>query len=162
MLTRSIFHGLRTLSTLLMILLYSCPGAARLTYLVCQRLCCHSLLLRTFVVGTCNNRAEALLILSRGNKRADHRVLNTDIAIDEPCLWWLVVILVVNSAIGLFYYLRIIVAMYRETLREVPLPLPSSALSGNIALAALTLLLLWFGIYPVALIILQFPPYFPV
>lgn len=70
----------------------------------------------------------------------------------SSALWWLVVILVVNSAIGLFYYLRIIVAMYREGLREVPVPLPSSSLSGNIALAALTVLLFWFGAYPATLI----------
>jgi NADH-quinone oxidoreductase subunit N len=68
----------------------------------------------------------------------------------NSALWWLVVVLVVNSAIGLFYYLRIIVAMYRDAKREVPLP--SVSLGGKIALGALTVLLIWLGVYPVTLI----------
>ncbi len=69
----------------------------------------------------------------------------------SSALWWLVAILVINSAIGLFYYLRIIVAMYRDAPR-VPLRPPSPSLSGNFALAALVLLLFWFGVYPASLI----------
>jgi NADH-quinone oxidoreductase subunit N len=60
---------------------------------------------------------------------------------------WLVLIAVVNSAISLFYYMRVVVAMY---MREVPargLALsPSLALHAAILLAALGTLLL--GIYP--------------
>lgn len=68
-------------------------------------------------------------------------------------LWLLVLVLVLTSAIGLFYYLRIIVAMYvaepeesaRVTASRVPL-------AGGIALAVLTLLLVWLGVYPAPLI----------
>jgi NADH-quinone oxidoreductase subunit N len=67
-------------------------------------------------------------------------------------LWWLVLILVVNSGIGLFYYLRIIVAMYKDAPREGQVTVPSVSLTGSIALAALTLLLVWLGIYPATLI----------
>lgn len=69
-------------------------------------------------------------------------------------LWLLVTILVINSAIGVFYYLRIIVVIFsaaseeRKTLR-VPARVPAGA---GLVLAVLTLLLLLFGIYPAPLI----------
>ena len=69
-------------------------------------------------------------------------------------LWWLLVIMVVNSAIGLFYYLRVVVVMYGATAAEVdssPIK-PSLALAGSVALAALSLLLVWLGVYPAPLI----------
>jgi NADH-quinone oxidoreductase subunit N len=61
--------------------------------------------------------------------------------------WALIVVLVVASSIGLFYYLRIVVAMY-ETPREpstASLRLPAA---GAVALAILSGLLLWFGTFP--------------
>jgi len=62
-------------------------------------------------------------------------------------LWLLVIILTVNSALGLYYYLRIIVAVY--TRREEDLTAtPRLSLSGSAVLAGLTLLLVWLGIYP--------------
>jgi len=67
-------------------------------------------------------------------------------------LWWLVFILVVNSGIGLFYYLRIVVAMYKDAPREGQVTVPSLSLTGSVALAALTLLLVWLGVYPATLI----------
>jgi NADH-quinone oxidoreductase subunit N len=67
-------------------------------------------------------------------------------------LWWLVLILVISSGIGLFYYLRIVVAMYRDAPREGQDGVPSLSLTGSVALAALTLLLVWLGIYPATLI----------
>jgi len=66
--------------------------------------------------------------------------------------WVLLFTLVVSSTIGLFYYLRILVAMYaRETGPEraspmLPLPLPAT-----VALAALTGLVLLLGVYPTPL-----------
>jgi NADH-quinone oxidoreductase subunit N len=65
-------------------------------------------------------------------------------------LWIPVLSLVVASAIGLFYYLRVLVAMY------TPLPLPAEAAghsmpampAGTLALAVLIFLLLWLGLYP--------------
>jgi NADH-quinone oxidoreductase subunit N len=67
-------------------------------------------------------------------------------------LWWLVLILVVNSGIGLFYYLRIVVAMYKNAPRAAQGAVPSLSLPGTVALAALTLLLVWLGAYPATLI----------
>lgn len=69
-------------------------------------------------------------------------------------LWLLVTILVINSAIGLFYYLRIIVVIFSAP-SEKPETLlsPSSVPVGaSIVLAALTLLLLLLGVYPAPVI----------
>lgn len=51
-------------------------------------------------------------------------------------------ILVLSSGVGLFYYLRIVVAMYRDA-REGQVGVRSLSLTGSVALAALTLLLVW-------------------
>ena len=64
--------------------------------------------------------------------------------------WWLVFSLVITSTIGLFYYLRIIVAIYASPpagpgASSVAATVPWS---GAAVLAALTLLLFWFGVYP--------------
>jgi NADH-quinone oxidoreductase subunit N len=67
-------------------------------------------------------------------------------------LWLLVIILIVNSAIGLYYYLRIVVAMFRDATNEISVTVPSLSLAGSAALAVLTLLLVWLGVYPVPLI----------
>jgi NADH-quinone oxidoreductase subunit N len=65
-------------------------------------------------------------------------------------LWLLVVMLVINSAIGLYYYIRIIVVMYseRDETAEATTNVPSFALGGGIILAVLLLLLVWFGVFP--------------
>lgn len=64
-------------------------------------------------------------------------------------LWLLVIILVVNSAIGLFYYLRIIGAVYAHPeIGEETAAKPALSLSGSAALAGLTLTLIWLGVYP--------------
>ncbi len=62
-------------------------------------------------------------------------------------LWLLVFILVINSVIGLFYYLRIIVALYERSAEQAA-PLPAHSLPETIVLAVLTVLLVWLGIYP--------------
>ncbi|MGD8625832.1 MAG: NADH-quinone oxidoreductase subunit N [Anaerolineae bacterium] len=65
-------------------------------------------------------------------------------------LWWLVLVLVISSAIGLYYYLRVIVVMYQK----VPQPeeqvaaTPPLPLAAALVLATLIALLLWLGIYP--------------
>jgi len=61
-------------------------------------------------------------------------------------LWLLVASLVINSAIGLYYYLRIIVAMFSPADREIRTD-PTSVVS-SVILTALTLMLLWLGMYP--------------
>ncbi len=62
-------------------------------------------------------------------------------------LWLLVIMLVLNSAIGLFYYLRIIIAMYTLPSEEKAFS-SSLALSGRLVLALLTVMLLWLGVFP--------------
>jgi NADH-quinone oxidoreductase subunit N len=68
-------------------------------------------------------------------------------------LWTLVIILVVTSTIGLYYYLRIIVAMFvqqpdkKDTGPPTPLSLP-----GALTLATLTVLLVWLGVVPAPVI----------
>ncbi len=65
-------------------------------------------------------------------------------------LWLLVIILVLASAIGLYYYLRIVVTMYTRPPEGVRLLLApaGSPLAGNLVLAALTVLLFYVGIFP--------------
>jgi len=66
----------------------------------------------------------------------------------EASLWALVIVLVVNSAIGLFYYLRLVVAMFSQGEAEpAKIPWPAAA-----ALTVVTVLLIWFGIYPQPLV----------
>lgn len=63
-------------------------------------------------------------------------------------LFVLVIILVVNSAVGLFYYLRVIGALYLRpaaTRTRAPLSLP---IGGTIVLIAALILLVWWGVYP--------------
>jgi NADH-quinone oxidoreductase subunit N len=62
-------------------------------------------------------------------------------------LWLLVAALVINSVIGLFYYLRIIIALYSSPGREIPAP-PAVSPAGSAMLAVLTMLLVWLGVYP--------------
>ena len=66
-------------------------------------------------------------------------------------IWTLILILVVSSAIGLFYYLRIVVAIFSdlphtaEKVRPEPFSL---SLVGCYTLFVLAILLVWFGVYP--------------
>ena len=72
----------------------------------------------------------------------------------DASLWLLVVVLVVGSAIGLFYYLRIIATMCEpipEPREAVNTVVPTPAPAGW-TLVVLTLLLFWLGIIPGPLI----------
>jgi NADH-quinone oxidoreductase subunit N len=65
--------------------------------------------------------------------------------------WVLLFTLVVSSTIGLFYYLRILAAMYArpaETDSERNAPVPPLPLQATVALATLTGLVFLLGIYP--------------
>jgi len=66
--------------------------------------------------------------------------------------WALILILVTTSAIGLFYYLRIVVVLYQQPAASdrahEPIPLPAATL----VLAALTVILVWLGVYPTPLL----------
>ena len=69
-------------------------------------------------------------------------------------LWLLVIVMMVTSAIGLFYYLRIIVAMCERVPEAgtTPAAVPAITAAGGWTLAVLTVLLLWLGIAPAPLI----------
>ena len=70
----------------------------------------------------------------------------------EEDLWTLVSVLVLGSAIGLFYYLRLVVVMFDrapERDAEMSWPRPSRVSpSAALALGALALSLVWLGVYP--------------
>ena len=67
-------------------------------------------------------------------------------------LWVLVVILVVGSGIGLYYYLRVASVMFvRQPEGEAAVAAHPSA-AGGLVLGVLSVLLLWFGVYPAPLI----------
>lgn len=77
----------------------------------------------------------------------------------QASLWVLAAILVVNSAIGLYYYLRVVVAVYSPLPEAQPAPttpraaaVPLRAMSASVALSIVTLLVLWLGLYPTPLI----------
>ncbi len=66
--------------------------------------------------------------------------------------WALVIVLVVASAIGLFYYLRLVVVMFSElpdTEAERSWPRPTRLWAGaGLALAILAVSIVWLGVYP--------------
>jgi NADH-quinone oxidoreductase subunit N len=66
-------------------------------------------------------------------------------------LWFLAVILAVNTMISFYYYLRVAFMMFRDAPEgeaAAGRPLPSLSFMGGAALAVLTLLLVWIGVYP--------------
>ncbi|WP_341836711.1 NADH-quinone oxidoreductase subunit N [Chitinophaga pollutisoli] len=65
-------------------------------------------------------------------------------------LWLLLALLVVNSVIGLFYYIRLVAVMFQP--QEGAVVRRRLPFFGMFALSALMALLLWLGIYPSALI----------
>ena len=65
-------------------------------------------------------------------------------------LWLLLVIGVLNSGLAAYYYLRVLVALYSQAPEE-GMTWPSVRAASGIALVALTVLLVVFGIYPTPL-----------
>ncbi|MFB3925414.1 MAG: NADH-quinone oxidoreductase subunit N [Syntrophales bacterium] len=63
-------------------------------------------------------------------------------------LWMPVVMLVINSGIGLYYYLRVIVSMFIHPVPEGVTIIHPRQPAGKAALAILFVILLWLGIYP--------------
>ncbi len=74
----------------------------------------------------------------------------------DSSLWVLIVLLVVNSAIGLFYYLRVIVAMTAARRPDVRSADNAQTLhvsyADGLVLAALSGCLFWLGLYPAPVI----------
>jgi NADH-quinone oxidoreductase subunit N len=74
----------------------------------------------------------------------------------ESASWWLVMLVVLSSALGLFYYLRIVVALYAPLPGGQLRPMSTAATvwsyMGAVTLGIVTLFLIGLGIYPVPLI----------
>jgi NADH-quinone oxidoreductase subunit N len=62
-------------------------------------------------------------------------------------IWALIIILVVTSAIGLYYYLRVIFAMYDRREPEAP-EFAGVPAAGGFVLVVLTVMLFWLGVFP--------------
>ena len=98
-----------------------------------------------------------MLIAPLVSRLADHlhrRVGILALAGVGSALWLLVIVLVVSSGIGLYYYLRVIATLFRpapERGRRLAVA-PSVSLAGGLALAGLLVLLVWLGVYPSPLI----------
>ncbi len=62
-------------------------------------------------------------------------------------LWLVTIVLAINSVIGLYYYLRIIVVLFAPAEQE-PGKEPGISRSDSIVLASLVVCLVWLGVYP--------------
>jgi NADH-quinone oxidoreductase subunit N len=71
-------------------------------------------------------------------------------------LWVLVLAVAVNSTIGLFYYLRALSVLYQQEeygQAGVPAPPAAAPLAAGLALGALTVVIVWLGVYPAPLLV---------
>ncbi len=66
--------------------------------------------------------------------------------------WLLVIVLVLSSVIGLYYYLRIITAMFSKEETQTEKTTPVFSLTGSTAILVLTVMLIWYGVYPTGLL----------
>ena len=66
--------------------------------------------------------------------------------------WALIIILVVSSVIGAFYYLRVIFALYAGAPEDKGAEAAPHNALGSSVLVALTVLLIWLGVYPAPLL----------
>jgi NADH-quinone oxidoreductase subunit N len=67
-------------------------------------------------------------------------------AMETPQLYWLVVIGVLNSAVSVYYYLRIIVAMYFRDASRPLAPIDSASMNAGLIITAIAVVLL--GVFP--------------
>ena len=76
------------------------------------------------------------------------------VAAGGAALWSLLIVMMITSGIGLFYYLRIIVAMFMESAADASAGREPSRLPfiAGLTLSALTVALVWLGVYPAPLI----------
>jgi len=66
----------------------------------------------------------------------------------SSAVWGLVFTLIVSSVIGLFYYLRVVVALYAPSDGAIISERSTTLFASRFCLTALTVLLLCFGIWP--------------
>ena len=64
-------------------------------------------------------------------------------------LWLLVISLIINSVIGLYYYLRVITALFSPANEE---KLPAISLAGHLVLGIVAVGILWLGVNPEGLV----------
>lgn len=66
--------------------------------------------------------------------------------------WFLLFMLVINSVIGLYYYIRLVAAMFSVPVSgQETTVVPALPAAGNITLVILTILLIGLGVYPTAM-----------
>jgi NADH-quinone oxidoreductase subunit N len=65
--------------------------------------------------------------------------------------WTLVITLIVSSTIGLYYYLRIVIAMFVRR-PQASIPTVALPLAGALTLTGLTVMLVWLGLLPSSLL----------
>jgi NADH-quinone oxidoreductase subunit N len=70
----------------------------------------------------------------------------------DVSLWLLVIMLAVNSIIGLYYYIRIVAILFDRTESSLPQLHPSGYFGSLVILVILVVLLVWFGISPQGMI----------
>lgn len=69
--------------------------------------------------------------------------------------WFLLFMLVINSVIGLYYYIRLVAAMFAVPAKgQQTTVVPALPMAGNITLGILTILLIGLGVYPTAMMAL--------
>ena len=68
----------------------------------------------------------------------------------ESQLWWLLGALIIGSAVGLFYYLRVVVTLYlvEPGIRRHDAPSNWGQRAGGIMLLAIAVLAFFLGVYP--------------
>jgi NADH-quinone oxidoreductase subunit N len=69
----------------------------------------------------------------------------------QSALWFLLIILVTGSVIGVFYYLRVVITMFQRPVEEpaIPLEFPPLSRAGGAILGILAVLVVGLGLYPV-------------
>jgi NADH-quinone oxidoreductase subunit N len=72
----------------------------------------------------------------------------------DSSLWFLLGTLILGSVIGVFYYLRIVITMFRRDpeLEQEPILLPSLSMAGGAMLTVMAVVLVGLGLYPVPLL----------
>jgi NADH-quinone oxidoreductase subunit N len=67
----------------------------------------------------------------------------------EGGVWWLVLALVLNSAVGIYYYLRWLLVLFdRPTARPEDVPVAAPSWGALLSLAVLVSLVVWLGVHP--------------
>jgi len=70
----------------------------------------------------------------------------------SAALWALLIVLAIGTTIGLFYYLRVLIALFAQVPDTARRELPVPNLVGGIALAVLAIVVLWWGTAPGTLV----------